>query len=92
MTKSDLILKIVKKYSFLYQKDVHKIVNIIFGTVSEAIGNGDRVELRGFGAFSSKRREARIGRNPKTGKPVAIPSKNLPFFKMGKSMKERINN
>lgn len=92
MTKSDLILKIVQKYSFLYQKDVHKIVNIIFGTVSEAIGNGDRVELRGFGAFSSKKREARIGRNPKTGKPVAIPPKNLPFFKMGKAMKERINN
>ncbi len=92
MTKSDLILKIVQKYSFLYQKDVHKIVNIIFGTVSDAIGNGDRVELRGFGAFSSKKREARIGRNPKTGKPVAIPTKCLPCFKMGKAMKERINN
>ena len=92
MTKSDLIFKIVQKYSFLYQKDVHKIVNIIFGTVSEAINNGDRVELRGFGAFSSKHRDARIGRNPKTGKPVAIPSKKLPFFKMGKAMKERINS
>ena len=59
MTKSDLILKLLK-YSFLYQKDVHKIVNIIFGTVSEAIGNGDRVELRGFGAFSSKRRKLEL--------------------------------
>ena len=69
MTKSDLILKLLKNILFLYQKDVHKIVNIIFGTVSEAIGNGDRVELRGFGAFSSKRREARIGRIQKLESP-----------------------
>ena len=92
MTKSELILKITNKNSFLYQKDVYKIVDAIFNTVTKALKNGDRVELRGFGTFSAKDRNARIGRNPKTGDPVAIPKKKMPFFKMGKSMKLRINN
>ena len=59
---------------------------------SKALKDGDRVELRGFGTFTTKLRNARIGRNPKTGDPVAIPQKKMPFFKMGKSMKERINS
>ncbi len=92
MTKSDLILKITGKNSFLYQKDVQKIIDTLFDTVSTALKKGDRVEFRGFGTFSTKSRKARIGRNPKTGDPVAIPQKRLPFFKMGKSMKERINS
>ena len=92
MTKSDLILKITNKNSFLYQKDIQKIVDSLFQSVTNALKNGDRVELRGFGTFSTKFRKARVGRNPKTGDPVAIPKKKLPFFKMGKSMKERINN
>ena len=92
MTKSELILKITKKNSFLYQKDIHRIIDTLFDSVTKALNNDDRVELRGFGTFSTKQRNARIGRNPKTGEPVAIPKKKMPFFKMGKSMKERINS
>ena len=92
MTKSELILKITSKNSYLYHKDVYKIINTLFNCVTQALKNGDRVELRGFGTFTTKLRNARIGRNPKTGNPVAIPQKKMPFFKMGKSMKERINS
>ena len=92
MTKSELISKITNKNSFLYQKDVCKIIDTFFDSVTKALKDGDRVELRGFGTFSTKLRNARIGRNPKTGDPVAIPQKKMPFFKMGKSMKERINS
>ena len=92
MTKSELILKVTSKNSFLYQKDISKIVDTVFNSITEALKNGDRIELRGFGTFTTKLRGARIGRNPKTGEPVAIPKKKFPFFKMGKSMKERINS
>ena len=92
MTKSELILKITSKNSYLYHKDVYKIIDSVFNSVTKALKDGDRVELRGFGTFTTKLRNARIGRNPKTGDPVAIPQKKMPFFKMGKSMKERINS
>ena len=92
MTKSELILKITSKNSYLYHKDVYKIIDTLFDCVTKALKDGDRVELRGFGTFTTKLRKARIGRNPKTGDPVAIPQKKMPFFKMGKSMKERINS
>ena len=92
MTKSELILKITSKNSYLYHKDVYKIIDSVFNSVTKALKDGDRVELRGFGTFTTKLRDARIGRNPKTGEPVAIPQKKMPFFKMGKSMKERINS
>ena len=80
MTKSELILKITKKNSFLYQKDVYKIIDTLFDTITKALKDGDRVELRGFGTFSTKLRNARIGRNPKTGEPVAIPKKKNDIF------------
>ena len=92
MTKSELILKITSKNSYLYHKDVYKIIDTLFNCVTKALKDGDRVELRGFGTFTTKLRNARIGRNPKTGDPVAIPQKKMPFFKMGKNMKERINS
>ena len=92
MTKSELILKITSKNSYLYHKDVFKIIDTLFNCVTKALKDGDRVELRGFGTFTTKLRNARIGRNPKTGDPVAIPQKKMPFFKMGKLMKERINS
>ena len=92
MTRSELILKIISKNSYLYHKDVYKIIDTLFNCVTKALKDGDRVELRGFGTFTTKLRNARIGRNPKTGEPVAIPQKKMPFFKMGKSMKERINS
>ena len=91
MNKSDLILKILESDSNLFKKDASKIVNVFFDTISEAISRGDRVELRGFGVFDVKVREARIARNPKNGEAVAVPAKKVPFFRMGKDMKDRIN-
>ena len=75
----------------LYKKDATKIVNVFFDTISKAISNSERVELRGFGVFDVKQRQARIARNPKNGEAVAVPAKKVPFFRMGKNMKDRIN-
>ena len=91
MTKSDLIQKITEKNNFLLQKDIHKVIDIFLNAISESLESGNRIELRGFGAFGVKKREARIARNPRTGEPVPVQSKNIPFFKMGKSMRERLN-
>ena len=91
MNKSDLILKILESDPNLFKKDASKIVDVFFDTISEAISKGERVELRGFGVFDVKVREARIARNPKNGEAVAVPEKKVPFFRMGKDMKERIN-
>ena len=91
MNKSDLILKILESEPTLFKKDASKIVNVFFDTISEAISKGERVELRGFGVFDVKEREARIARNPKNGGAVAVPAKKVPFFRMGKDMKDRIN-
>ena len=91
MNKSDLILKILESETIVYKKDAIKIVNVFFDTISTAISNGERVELRGFGVFDVKERQARIARNPKNGEVVAVPAKKVPFFRMGKDMKDRIN-
>ena len=91
MNKSDLILKILEAEPTLYKKDATKIVNVFFDTISKAISNSERVELRGFGVFDVKQRQARIARNPKNGEAVAVPAKKIPFFRMGKNMKDRIN-
>ena len=91
MNKSDLVLKILESDPNLFKKDASKIVNVFFDTISEAISRGERVELRGFGVFDVKVREARIARNPKNGEAVAVPAKKVPFFRMGKDMKDRIN-
>lgn len=91
MNKSDLILKILESEPTLFKKDATKIVNVFFDTISNAIAKGERVELRGFGVFDVKKREARIARNPKNGDVVAVPAKKVPFFRMGKDMKDRIN-
>ena len=91
MTKSDLVLKIVNLNPNIYRKDITKIVDIFFETISSAISQNNRVELRGFGAFDIKKREARIARNPKDGSAVAVPAKIKPFFRMGKAMKVRLN-
>ena len=91
MNKSDLILKILASEPTLFKKDATKIVNVFFETISNAIAKGERVELRGFGVFDVKKREARIARNPKNGDVVAVPAKKIPFFRMGKDMKDRIN-
>ncbi|XDZ65177.1 integration host factor subunit beta [Alphaproteobacteria bacterium LSUCC0684] len=91
MTKSELIAVLAEKYDNLYHHDVERIVNCFFDTISDALARGDRVELRGFGAFSIRHRDARRGRNPRTGESVDVDAKNVPFFKMGKGMRERLN-
>ncbi|MEE8188700.1 MAG: integration host factor subunit beta [Kiloniellales bacterium] len=92
MTKSELIQRIAEINPHLYHRDVERIVTTIFDEISEALGRGDRVELRGFGAFSVKRRDARIGRNPRTGAAVQVAAKRVPFFKTGKLLRERLND
>jgi integration host factor subunit beta len=91
MIRSELIEKIAAENPHLYQRDVEKIVNTIFEEVIEALARGDRVELRGFGAFSVKKRDARTGRNPRTGEAVDVEEKAVPFFKTGKLLRDRLN-
>ena len=91
MTRSQLILKLAELNPHLYQRDVESIVTTIFEEIALAMTRGDRVELRGFGAFSVKRRGARMGRNPRTGEAVHVAAKHLPYFKPGKELRQRIN-
>jgi integration host factor subunit beta len=91
MTKSELILKLAELNPHLYQRDVERIVSTIFDEIAAALSRGDRVELRGFGAFSVKRRGARTGRNPRTGAAVDVAEKYIPFFKTGKELREKLN-
>ena len=92
MTKSELILRIGELNPHLYHRDVERIVVTIFDEIATALARGDRVELRGFGAFSIKHRDARTGRNPRTGDTVEVSRKVIPFFKTGKQLRERLNS
>ena len=91
MIRSELIQKIADDNPHLYQRDVEKIVNTIFDEITRAMAEGDRVELRGFGAFSVKKRDSRTGRNPRTGEAVDVDQKHVPFFKTGKLLRDRLN-
>lgn len=91
MIRSELIQKISEENPHLFQRDVERIVNTVFEEVINAMSRGDRVELRGFGAFSVKKRDARQGRNPRTGESVSVDQKHVPFFKTGKLLRERLN-
>ena len=91
MTKSELIARLAEQNPTLYYRDIEKLVNTVFDTITTALVEGNRVELRGFGAFSIRERKARLGRNPRTGEAVNVDAKRMPFFKMGKGMKERLN-
>ena len=91
MTKSELIARLAELNPSLYHRDLEQLVNTVFDTITEALENGDRVELRGFGAFSLRERKARVGRNPRTGESVQVDAKTIPFFQMGKGMRERLN-
>lgn len=91
MIRSELIQMIAEENPHLYQRDVEKIVNTVFEEIIEALAHGNRVELRGFGAFSVKRREGRTGRNPRTGEAVDVDEKHVPFFKTGKLLRDRLN-
>ena len=91
MIKSELVAKISERNPHLYQRDVAHVVNAVLEEVVSALPCGNRVELRGFGAFSVKNRPARIGRNPRTGEKVSVAEKFVPFFKTGKEMREKLN-
>ena len=92
MVKSELILRLAELNPHLYQRDIERIVSTIFEEISGALAQGQRVELRGFGAFSVKRRAARVARNPRTGVSVQVADKHVPFFKSGKELRERLNS
>jgi len=91
MTKSELIARLAVANPHLYQRDVERIVSTIFDEISAALARGDRVELRGFGAFSVKARGSRVGRNPRTGEAVHVAEKFTPYFKTGKQLREKLN-
>jgi integration host factor subunit beta len=91
MTKSELIAALAEANPHLTGKDVETIVATIFDQISQALARGERVELRGFGAFTVKQRQARTGRNPRTGEAVPVDEKVVPFFKAGKELRSRVN-
>ena len=91
MTKSELINRLADANPHLYLRDIERIVSTVFDEVTEALARGDRVELRGFGAFSVRQRGSRTGRNPRTGEEVRVPDKAVPYFKTGKELRERLN-
>ena len=91
MTKSELITYLAEENPHLYQRDVERIVTTVFEEIALALSEGDRVELRGFGAFSVKQRDSRVGRNPRTGEAVLVGAKRVPYFKTGKQLREKLN-
>ena len=91
MTNSDMIKRLADANPHLFQRDIEKIVSTVFDEVTAALARGDRVELRGFGAFSVRERNSRVGRNPRTGEEVEVPDKVVPYFKTGKELRERLN-
>ena len=91
MTKSELIAYLAEENPHLYQRDVERIVTTVFDEITMALSQGDRVELRGFGAFSVKHRDPRVGRNPRTGEAVQVNAKRVPYFKTGKQLREKLN-
>jgi integration host factor subunit beta len=91
VTKSELIARLIEMNPHLSPRDAERVVATVFGEIADALADGDRVELRGFGAFSVKKRDARVGRNPRTGETVQVGVKNAPYFKTGKELRERLN-
>ena len=91
MIKSQFVQRMATGYPHLSRRDIEKVVNAILGEITDSLARGERVELRGFGAFSTKQRLARTGRNPRTGDKVPVTEKLVPFFKTGKEMRERLN-
>jgi len=91
MTKSELVDIIAEAHGQITRREAEVVVNEIFGAIADALADGDRVELRGFGSFSTKKREPRVGRNPKTGESVQVPAKVVPHFKPGKELRDRVD-
>jgi integration host factor subunit beta len=90
MTKADLVMEVAKQTS-LTKKESETVIKTIFGSISEALSSGDKVELRGFGSFRVRDRKSRQGRNPKTGDTVKVPAKKVPFFKAGKELRALVD-
>ena len=91
MIRSELVQKLCQDFPDLTQREIETVVGAFFDSVSDQLGKGGRVELRGFGAFSTRKRDARTGRNPRTGEAVDVDAKRVPYFKPGKEMRERLN-
>ena len=91
MTKSGLIKAVAKRFRTISTRDVEVVVNTLFGAMTEALAAGRRIEVRGFGSFTVRRRRARLGRNPKTGTEISVPGKCVPFFTVGNDLRERVN-
>ncbi len=92
MTKSELIEQLSDDHAILNKRDAETVINLIFGGIGDALSSGSRVEIRGFGSFSVREREAREARNPKSGELVKIASRKTPFFKTGKELRQRIDD
>ena len=92
MNKSELIEALAKKQPHLQLKDVELAVKCIIEGMNVSLSSGERIEIRGFGSFSLHKRPQRIGRNPKTGEPVALPEKHVPHFNPGKEMRDRVDS
>lgn len=92
MIRSELVASIAETHPHLSHKDAEKVVATVFDAIVDALADGRRVELRGFGAFSTREREARTGRNPRTGEQVPVEAKRVPHFKAGKELRERLND
>ena len=91
MIRSELVQKLCDDFPDLSQRELESVVSAIFDSITEQLADGGRVELRGFGAFSTRQRDARMGRNPRTGESVSVDAKRVPYFKPGKEMRERLN-
>jgi integration host factor subunit beta len=91
MIRSELVQKLCQDFPDLTQREVESVVSAVFNSITDQLAHGGRVELRGFGAFSTRKRDARIGRNPRTGEAVQVNAKRVPYFKPGKEMRERLN-
>ena len=91
MIRSELVQKLCTDCPDLTQREVEGVVSAIFDSITDQLATGGRVELRGFGAFSTRKRDARMGRNPRTGESVPVNAKRVPYFKPGKEMRERLN-
>ncbi len=92
MTKAELVEKVSDKVDGLTKKQTEVIINTIFDSIKDSLAIGDKIEIRGFGSFKIRSRKQREGRNPKTGSPVSVPSKKVPFFKAGKELKELVDS
>jgi integration host factor, beta subunit len=91
MIRSELLAALAKENPELRAEEIERVVDVFFDEISQRLADGGRVELRGFGAFSTRAREARTGRNPRTGESVSVPGKRVPYFKPGKEMRQRLN-